>query len=144
MENAAVVEDSLTTCLSLQLDFVNGLCLWEGESAIEAVSPPFSVVSNTGPDSEPALAPDTWQLEGVRKSLNKQKWFTQRRQGAKPRKGQILCFLCIWFDLAPLREIVYLFHTLQRPFLISCLPLSSTEGHMCYSAVYGAECAGAA
>jgi hypothetical protein len=41
---------------------------------------------------------------------------TQRRQDAKTRKGQLLCFLCAFYDFAPLREMLLpiqgLFHSL--------------------------------
>jgi hypothetical protein len=43
---------------------------------------------------------------------------TQRRQGAKTRKEQLLCFLCAFYDFAPLREMLLLiqglFHSILR------------------------------
>jgi hypothetical protein len=41
---------------------------------------------------------------------------TQRRQGAKTRKGQLLCFLCAFYDFAPLREMLLLIQGLFHSF----------------------------
>ena len=42
---------------------------------------------------------------------------TQRRQGAKTRKEQLFCFLCAFYDFAPLREMLLLMQGLFHSFL---------------------------
>jgi hypothetical protein len=60
--------------------------------------------------------------QGLR-SCEKINNLTQRRQGAKIRKEQPLCFLCAFYDFAPLREMLLLiqglFHSFLRPGLSS-------------------------
>ncbi len=41
---------------------------------------------------------------------------TQRRQGAKTRKEQLFCFLCVFYDFAPWREMLLLFQVLFHSF----------------------------
>jgi hypothetical protein len=43
---------------------------------------------------------------------------TQRRQGAKTRKEQLLCFLCAFYDFAPLREMLLLIQGLFHSFFV--------------------------
>jgi hypothetical protein len=58
-----------------------------------------------------------WFPRGCR-SCEKMNNLTQRRQGAKTRKEQLLCFLCAFYDFAPLREMLLpiqgLFHSICR------------------------------
>ena len=67
-----------------------------------------------------------WSPVGVRgrfahglRCCEKMNNLTQRRQGAKTRKEQLLCFLCAFYDFAPLREMLLLiqglFHSFWRP-----------------------------
>jgi len=44
---------------------------------------------------------------------------TQRRQGARTRKEQLLCFLCAFYDFAPLREMLLLIQGLFHSFVVS-------------------------
>ena len=46
------------------------------------------------------------------RSCGKINHLTQRRQGAKTRKEQLLCFLCAFYDFAPLREMLLLIQEL--------------------------------
>jgi hypothetical protein len=50
--------------------------------------------------------------------------FTQRRQGAKTREEQLLCFLCAFYDFAPLREMLLLVRELFHSF-VTCGSLLS-------------------
>jgi hypothetical protein len=50
------------------------------------------------------------------RSCEKMNNLTQRRQGAKTRKGQLLCFLCAFYDFAPLREMLLLIQGLFHSF----------------------------
>jgi len=52
--------------------------------------------------------------------------FTQRRQGAKTRKEQLLCFLCAFYDFAPLRETLLLIQGLFHSFQV-CMRRTNTR-----------------
>jgi hypothetical protein len=60
---------------------------------------------------------------------------TQRRQGAKTRKGQLLCFLCAFYDFAPLREMLLLIQGLFHSFK----PMSGPPGLMAIEDNFGAD-----
>ena len=49
---------------------------------------------------------------------------TPRRQGAKTRKEQLLCFPCAFYDFAPLREMLLLIHGLFYSFKTTYAPLA--------------------
>ena len=52
---------------------------------------------------------------------------TQRHQGAKTRKEQLLCFLCAFYDLAPWREMLLLIQGLFHSFLGTGKAVTSDE-----------------
>ena len=77
------------------------------------------IPAGVGPVREPPARKDArwWPSSGPsgpidcgprRQSCEKINNLTQRRQGAKTRKEQLLCFLCAFYDFAPLREILLL------------------------------------
>jgi hypothetical protein len=52
----------------------------------------------------------------TKRSCEKINNLTQRRQGAKTRKEQLVCFLCAFYDFAPLREMLLLIQGLFHSF----------------------------
>jgi hypothetical protein len=56
------------------------------------------------------------------RSCEKINSLSQKRQGAKTRKEQLLCFLCAFYDFAPLREMLLVIQGLFHSFKTMSAP----------------------
>jgi general secretion pathway protein A len=80
------------------------------------------------------LFPSLWRSLGTQfdRSCEKINNLTQRRQGAKTRKEQLLCFLCAFCDFAPLREMLLpiqgLSHSFDRVVSADAMPVAKSIG----------------
>jgi hypothetical protein len=84
--------------------------------------------ANRAEGGEAAAGPDTWrtssQSQTSQGSCEKINNLTQRRQGAKTRKEQLVCFLCAFCAFAPLREMLLLIQGLFHSFKTMSAPPS--------------------